>query len=113
MLARISPGPGGKPRTTEAAVSSQLVSIPSTVKGFPGARIVPIYATAIRLSNGAHEQTFRPYREPRLTPGVDPISNGSGSARQGPGLERAGVRNALPHHRDQDDRRQNPGPSAL
>src|SRR5882672_5783251 len=43
-LERISPGPGGNPRTTAAAVSSQLVSIPKTVNGFPGAPMVSIYA---------------------------------------------------------------------
>jgi hypothetical protein len=31
-LERIAPGPGADPRTTEAAVSSQLVSMPRTVK---------------------------------------------------------------------------------
>src|SRR3954471_13222572 len=41
-LERISPGPGGCPRTTEAAVSSQLVSIPRMSKGFGG--MVSIYA---------------------------------------------------------------------
>jgi len=38
------PGPGGVPRTTEAAVSSQLVSSPRTVKGFESTRMVSIYA---------------------------------------------------------------------
>src|SRR5262245_999401 len=36
MLDRISPGPGAAPRTTDAAVSSQLVSIPRMVRGLPG-----------------------------------------------------------------------------
>src|SRR6185312_3004648 len=37
MLDRIAPGPGARPRTTAAAVSSQLVSMPRTVQSRNGA----------------------------------------------------------------------------
>src|SRR4051812_20101180 len=95
MLDKISPGPGAAPRTTAAAVSSQLVSMPRTVQALPvmGGCFTPfaqqnlrkkpmkILVTrpladgqqiAARLAEQGHQALLAPLLEPRFSDGPEP-----------------------------------------